>query len=155
LVAKFSAFGWHVERIDGHDTAGIEASFRKLNAIADRPKVIIADTVKGKGVSFMEGTSVDSDVDMFQFHSGAPQAADYTRAAQEILDRINARAEALGGQRIEIERVHRPPAAPSAAKPQALFPAYADALLKVAALYRELVVLDADLIKDMGLIPFA
>jgi transketolase len=51
--------------------------------------------------------------------------------------------------------VHRPPAAPSAAKPQALFPAYADALLKVAALYRELVVLDADLIKDMGLIPFA
>src|SRR6185503_18904946 len=121
LAAKFRAFGWHVERIDGHDTVGIETTFRELNTITDKPKVIIADTVKGKGVSFMEGTSVDSDVEMFQFHSGAPQAADYTRAAQEILDRINARAEALGGQRIEIERVHRPPAAPSAAKPQALF----------------------------------
>ena len=41
--------------------------------------------LKGKGVTFMEGTAIDSDVDMFQFHSGAPQAADYTRGAQEIV----------------------------------------------------------------------
>jgi transketolase len=155
LGAKFSAFGWHVERIDGHDTAAMDAAFRKLHAITDTPKVIIADTVKGKGVSFMEGTSIDSDVEMFQFHSGAPQAADYTRAAQQILDRINNRAESLGGQSIEVEKIHRPPAAPSAAKPQSLFPAYTDALLKAAARHPELVALDADLIKDMGLIPFA
>ncbi|MEI9964324.1 MAG: hypothetical protein WDM92_06100 [Caulobacteraceae bacterium] len=155
LPAKFAAFGWHVERIDGHDTAAIEQTFARLNTITDKPKAVIADTIKGKGVSFMEGTSIDSDVEMFLFHSGAPQAADYTRAAQELLDRINARAGALGGQTVEIETVNRPPAAPPPGKPVGLFPAYTEALLKAAARRPELVALDADLIKDMGLIPFA
>ncbi len=155
LVAKFAAFGWHVERIDGHDTKAIEETFARIGKIADKPKVIIADTVKGKGVSFMEGTSIDSDVEMFLFHSGAPQAADYTRAAQEILDRINGRAEGLGGQTVEIETINRPAAAAAAGKPVGLFGAYTEALLKAAERRPELVALDADLIKDMGLIPFA
>jgi transketolase len=155
LVAKFAAFGWHAERIDGHDTRAIADTFARLNAITDRPKVIVADTVKGKGVSFMEGTSIDSDVEMFQFHSGAPQAADYTRAAQELLDRINGRASRLGGQTIQIERIERPAAAAPAARTVGLFGAYTEALLAAAARRPELVALDADLIKDMGLIPFA
>ena len=155
LAAKFAAFGWHVERIDGHDTRLIAETFERLNRITDQPKVVIADTVKGKGVSFMEGTSIDSDVEMFQFHSGAPQAADYTRAAQEILDRINGRAEGLGGQSVEIETINRPKAAAAAGKPVGLFGAYTEALLNAAERRPELVALDADLIKDMGLIPFA
>ena len=155
LVAKFAAFGWQVERIDGHDTRLIEETFARINQIKDKPKVIVADTIKGKGVSFMEGTSIDSDVEMFQFHSGAPQAADYTRAAQEILDRINARAGGMGGQTVEIETINRPAAAPAAGKPVGLFGAYSEALLKAAARRPELVALDADLIKDMGLIPFS
>jgi transketolase len=93
---------------------------------------------------------------MFQFHSGAPKAADYTRAAQELLDRVNRRAAALGAYEVEVERIERPAAAPaSGPAPRGLFPAYAEALLKAAARRRELVVLDADLVKDMGLIPFA
>jgi transketolase len=155
LAAKFAAFGWHVERIDGHDTRRIAETFERLNRITDRPKAVIADTVKGKGVSFMEGTSIDSDVEMFQFHSGAPQAADYTRAAQELLDRINGRAERLGGESVEIETINRPKAAPAPGRPVGLFGAYTEALLKAAARRPELVALDADLIKDMGLIPFA
>jgi transketolase len=155
LVAKFSAFGWHVERIDGHDTRAIEETFARINHITDQPKVIVADTVKGKGVSFMEGTSIDSDVEMFLFHSGAPQAADYTRAAQELLDKINTRAEGLGGQTVEIETINRPAAAPSTVKTMGLFGAYTEALMKAAERRPELVALDADLIKDMGLIPFA
>jgi transketolase len=155
LSAKFAAFGWHVERIDGHDTRLIAETFARLNAITDKPKVVIADTVKGKGVSFMEGTSIDSDVEMFLFHSGAPQAKDYTRAAQELLDRINTRASGLGGQSVDVETIVRPPAAPAAGKPVGLFSAYTEALLKAAERRPELVALDADLIKDMGLIPFA
>lgn len=155
LVAKFRAFGWHVERIDGNDTEALDETFRRLARIVDQPKVVIADTVKGKGVSFMEGTSIDSDVDMFLFHSGAPQAADYTRAAQELLDRINRRTEALGGAAIEIETIHREAAPQSGGKPQALVPAYAEALMRAAERRPELVALDADLVKDMGLIPFA
>src|SRR5882672_7767579 len=55
LEAKLSAFGWHVSRCDGHDLRAIERTFRALDTVADRPKVIIADTIKGRGVSFMEG----------------------------------------------------------------------------------------------------
>ena len=155
LDAKFAAFGWHVERIDGHDTKVIEETFARLNRITDKPKVVIADTIKGKGVSFMEGTSIDSDVEMFLFHSGAPQAADYTRAAQELLDKINTRAGSLGGQTVGIETINRPAAAPAAGKPVGLFGAYTEALLRAAERRPELVAMDADLVKDMGLIPFA
>ena len=51
LEAKFRAFGWHVSRCDGHDVPALERTFRSLDAITSQPKVIIADTVKGKGVS--------------------------------------------------------------------------------------------------------
>src|SRR6185436_17395597 len=129
LVAKFSAFGWHVERIDGHDTAGIEASFRKLNAIADRPKVIIADTVKGKGVSFMEGTAIDSDVDMFRFHSGAPKADEYRRAVLEIEASIARRLSAFDVAPVQIEVEPRPAIAPSIVEQKRLVPAYTEALI--------------------------
>ncbi len=154
LPAKFAAFGWHVERIDGHDTHAIEETFARLNKITDKPKVVIADTIKGKGVSFMEGTSIDSDVEMFLFHSGAPKAADYTRAAQELLDKINAKAGEMGGQTVEIEIINRPAAAPAAGAPVGLFGAYTEALMAAAERRPELVAMDADLIKDMGLIPF-
>ena len=58
LEAKFHAFGWHVVRTDGHDTAGLQQVFERLRGVVDRPKVVIADTVKGKGVAFMEGTAI-------------------------------------------------------------------------------------------------
>ena len=55
LAAKFAAFGWHVLEIDGHDFREIANAFARARAMAGRPTVIIAHTVKGKGVSFMEG----------------------------------------------------------------------------------------------------
>src|SRR5687767_11348778 len=54
VEAKFEAFGWHVSRCDGHDVAALERTFRALDRVTDQPKVIVAETVKGKGVSFME-----------------------------------------------------------------------------------------------------
>ena len=55
LETKFEAFGWHVERCNGHDFAALENMFAKLKSITDKPKVLIADTVKGKGISFKDG----------------------------------------------------------------------------------------------------
>jgi transketolase len=46
LEAKLIAFGWHVSRCDGHDVRALERTFRGLDAVVDRPKVIIADTVQ-------------------------------------------------------------------------------------------------------------
>ena len=54
LDAKFSAFGWHVIEIDGHDLDAIVCAFEAAFEIADKPSIVIAHTVKGKGVPFME-----------------------------------------------------------------------------------------------------
>src|ERR671912_1381222 len=76
VEAKFRAFGWHVSRCDGHDVAAIERTMRALDGVTDRPKVIVADTVKGKGVSFMEGPAMKAG-DLYGYHSGAPAEQPY------------------------------------------------------------------------------
>ncbi|MDX9860489.1 MAG: transketolase C-terminal domain-containing protein [Rhodospirillales bacterium] len=155
VAAKFAAFGWHVERVDGHDIAALAACFERLRNISDTPKVVIADTVKGKGVSFMEGTSIDSDVDMFKFHSGAPGAADYIRAIKELVDRMNDGLLRLSAEPLRLETVERPAAGAQSGEAARLFPAYTEALIEHAEKNDRLVALDADLVLDMGLIPFA
>jgi len=54
LEAKLSSFGWHVEPASGHDVAALQATLRMGRTPTGRPKAIIAHTVKGKGVSFMQ-----------------------------------------------------------------------------------------------------
>lgn len=54
LADKWRAFGWHVQEIDGHDIAAILGALREAGSTSDRPSVIIAHTIKGKGVSYME-----------------------------------------------------------------------------------------------------
>ena len=54
LEDKFRAFGWHVQRIDGHSFSEIAVAIETAKKVVDKPAIIIADTVKGKGVSFME-----------------------------------------------------------------------------------------------------
>src|SRR5262249_12221989 len=102
LPRKFDAFGWHVERVDGHDVAALERSLTRTRGI-HKPKVIVADTIKGRGVSFMEHTSLDSDVDYYRFHSGAPDAESYRRALDELTARLNERCDALGIERLRLE----------------------------------------------------
>jgi len=53
-VARWKAFGWHPIVVDGHDPASLLASFEEAETTSDRPTVILAKTIKGKGVSFLE-----------------------------------------------------------------------------------------------------
>jgi transketolase len=74
---RFAAFGWDVVRIDGHDLPAIVAAFDRLeSASPDKPHVIIADTVKGKGVARMEG-----DVN---WHVGNLNTEDYAAVEAEL-----------------------------------------------------------------------
>lgn len=57
IGAKFEAFGWNVLHCDGHDIAEISKAIDDAKTSKDKPSIIIAKTVKGKGVSFMEGKS--------------------------------------------------------------------------------------------------
>jgi len=54
LAAKWEAFGWHAQQIDGHDFHAINKAFDAARSEIKKPSVIVADTIKGKGVSFME-----------------------------------------------------------------------------------------------------
>ena len=55
LDKKFEAFNWNVIKVDGHDYNALEAAFAAAAACKDKPTVLLARTIKGKGVSFMEG----------------------------------------------------------------------------------------------------
>jgi transketolase len=56
LRPKWEAFGWHAIELDGHDFAQIEDAFEEARHVANRPTILIAHTLKGRGVSFMEGS---------------------------------------------------------------------------------------------------
>ena len=139
--------------VDGHDLPGIVQALDDIRGVK-KPKLVIADTVKGKGVSFMEHVAMESDAEIYRFHSGAPQAADYTRAAQEIIDRINRSLREARVPELALETIERPAVAAPEQPPERLIPAYSAALLDLAANNDRVVALDADLMLDCGLIPF-
>ena len=153
LEAKFRSFGWPVERCDGHDLAAFSAALEACAAHPDRPQVIIADTVKGRGVSFMEHTAMESDAELYRFHSGAPDADSYGSGVQELLDKVNRALSRVGAGRLALESVE-PAIKAGTAPTKRLIPAYTEALLAAAAKDDRIVALDADLILDTGLIPF-
>ncbi len=76
LAGKFEAFGWHVQQVDGHSVETLLDAFAKCDAETSRPNVIIANTVKGKGVSFMEDTHA--------WHGKAPNDGELERALAEL-----------------------------------------------------------------------
>jgi transketolase len=153
LDAKLRAYDWHVVRIDGHDHAAIARTLTELRQIRDRPKVVIADTIKGKGVSFMEHTSLAEGEWLYRFHSGAPSEADYERALAELLGRVDALAREADLPEPSTEQLELPSRqAPQGV--QRMVGAYSEALLDRGAADDRVVVLDGDLMLDCGILPF-
>ncbi|MBC5581867.1 transketolase [Anaerofilum sp. BX8] len=76
LAPKFQGFGWHVIEIDGHDMEEILSALDAVDEIKGVPTVIIAHTVKGKGVSFAENVAA--------YHNGALNAEQYEQAMTEL-----------------------------------------------------------------------
>ena len=76
IDAKFAAFGWHVQVIDGHDFAQIADAVKAAKAAKGQPSVIVAKTVKGKGVSYMENQA--------GWHGSAPNAEQIAQAMEDL-----------------------------------------------------------------------
>jgi transketolase len=76
LADKFRSFGWHTIEIDGHDLHAIQAALDEAEATKGQPTCLVAHTVKGKGVSFMENNP--------KFHGTAPTADEVKLALQEL-----------------------------------------------------------------------
>ena len=153
LESKFQSFGWCVGRVDGHDLNAFGTMLAQLKSAKGQPKIIIADTIKGKGVSFMEHTAIQPGEKLYRFHSGAPDEASYTQAIGELIDSANGKLRELGSSELKLETVPHEDQR-SADGLQRLISAYSKALVKQAERNPHIVALDADLVLDCGLIPF-
>ena len=76
IADKWKAFGWHTLEVDGHDIGQLLAAFQYCKGVKSRPSMIIAHTVKGKGVSIFEGQK--------KYHGTAPNPEEYQQALQEL-----------------------------------------------------------------------
>lgn len=76
LPDRWRSFGWHVEEVDGHELDALNMAFSNARATVGKPTIIIANTVKGKGVSFMENR--------MEWHHKVPNQAEYAEAMAEL-----------------------------------------------------------------------
>jgi transketolase len=77
LAPKWQAFGWQVYEVDGHDFSQLITAFEEAKLVTGKPQVKIADTIKGKGVSFME-------CDACSFHGNSPNDKELELALEEL-----------------------------------------------------------------------
>jgi transketolase len=156
LAAKASAFGWAVARCEGNDPSAIGSALTELDIEANGgPRLLIADTVKGAGVTLFEPHSLpDAAYSLYGYHSGAPTETEYRAALEELVGRLDEQLQRSGEPRIAIEHVEPPPRPAPSGAPQRLIDAYGAALVGEAEREPRLVALDADLVLDTGLVPF-
>jgi transketolase len=169
LEDQLASFGWYVTRCDGNNQNELEKVFLDLKEVTGLPKVLIADTIKGKGVSFMEHPHALIDgKGCYPWHSGAPSDEKYFAAYEEIAARINSQFAIYGlgslvSEEIGEEGTLHPsyslegeplsPGAPVVAPPnkvsdEYVADAYGKALVELAGEFTDFVVLDADLSSD-------
>lgn len=85
LDEKFAAFGFHVIKTNGHDLSALQAAFAQAKTVTDQPTVLLLQTVKGKGVSFMEHQA--------GWHGKAPNQEQYEQAKAELTAQLAALTE--------------------------------------------------------------
>jgi len=78
LLEKWNSFGWHAQELsNGHDIDALLRSYNEARKESDRPSIVIANTIKGRGVSFMEGN--------MEWHSKAPSDEEFKVAQRELV----------------------------------------------------------------------
>lgn len=82
LDARFGSFGWHVVHADGNNIDALNAAFEKAKTVKGKPTVVIADTTKGCGVSFMENQAA--------WHHKVPTSEEYEKATVELAEKKEA-----------------------------------------------------------------
>jgi transketolase len=165
LAEKLRAFGWHVETCDGHDHAALATAFADMRAVPeDIPKVLVARTIKGRGVSFMEHpAALREGGGTYRWHAGAPDDEHFARAHAELVGRIRGRLPDLVLE--PVPPLEEPRAVSLEGEPESgvgvrpvtdeyVAAAYGEELLELAQRTPGLVVLDADLASDCRIRPF-
>jgi transketolase len=89
LKKKFQSFGWYVEKINGHNFRLLDKTLKKLIKIKNKPKIIIADTIKGRGIKKMEHPNVMKKNKKYNWHAGAPDDQNFFDFQMELIKKIN------------------------------------------------------------------
>ncbi len=163
LEEKLRAFGWDVRTCDGHDHQELREAFAAFREVEDRPNALIARTVKGKGVSFMERSAALAEGGgTYRWHAGAPGDEDFERARDELESRIGEKLAELDLGSLELvptpesrdNALYSVEGEPESGSPlqkttgEYVVEAYGEALVELAGTNDRLVVLDADLASD-------
>jgi transketolase len=161
LEQKLRAFGWHVATCNGHDHDELANAFANFREAGEIPKALVAWTVKGRGVSFMEHPrALEEGGGTYRWHAGAPDDEAFERAHDELLDRIRERLPDLAlvaVERLDVRSEGEPESGITTraqVTDEYVAAAYGEELLAVAGAHPELVVLDADLASDCRIRPF-
>jgi transketolase len=149
IEAKFRAFGWYVTRCDGHNFSDLERVLRSLDTVTDKPKVLIADTIKGKGISFMEHpAALNTGEGFYKWHSGAPDDDSFQRGFSEIISRINDLLKQSMLEVLNLEVIPMEEKTAGSVSDEFVAEAFGETLLEAAQKRKDIIVLDADLAAD-------
>ena len=154
LDEKLLSYGWYVLRCDGNNLNELSKAIDIAGQVQGKPQIIIADTVKGCGVSFMEATAMGEEQEFYSYHSGAPSVEDYNNASSELIAKANILLQSVDLDEIDVVEVPRETAQAAPDTIQKLIPAYEYALNDLGTERGDIVVLDADLMIDCGLLKF-
>lgn len=148
---KLKVFGWQVVTIAGHDFSKLIEAFQSISNKIDKPTAVVLNTVKAKGVSFMEGKVEDwNEEKPYVWHGKCPAREEFNKAIEEIYLRINDNSKEL---RLEdVTRIQEPECLKLEGgedKPATrVTVGFAVKLVELADEFENIVVLDADLERD-------
>jgi len=155
IEAKLKAFGWYPVTIDGHNVAEILNAFKRLKKIVGKPKAVIANTIKGKGVSFMEHPkALRVGKGIYKWHDGIPNEEEYKIAWTEIISRIKKKIKKCGIKKFTFPVWSKPPLREPTFLGQSLLRAFSEYLVELGKRREDIVILDADLAEACGLRKF-
>ena len=156
LEKKCAAFGWEVISCDGHDFTSLQAACKRARLSVDRPQIIMAHTIKGRGVTFMEGERGMTANDMYRYHGGSISENEYRTAIEEISERLKCALSVENREFVDLEIVedHGRMRADNTKIIEKLLDGYSSELMNLGEEDNSIFVLDADLITSQGLVPF-
>ncbi len=159
LDIKLESYGWNVKRCNGNSHKELSDVFKfdEMDLDQNSPTIIIADTIKGCGVSFLESTSIPQGEKFYKFHSGALDYQNYKKASEELIEKANDWLVNHNFLPLKVNVKHKNESNKgnkSNTNKQRLISSYEQILVNTAKNKEELVVLDADLMIDCGLLNF-
>ncbi len=155
LETKFRSFGWHVARCGGHDFQQMSRILEEFRSVKDKPKLLIADTIKGRGVSFMEHpAALKANNGFYRWHAGAPDDESFVAGYEEITKRINEKLLGLKLAPLTLEDYPSDAKTSGSVSTEYVVDAYGEAIAEVGGAHDNLIVLDADLTADCRLKTF-